>query len=116
MGLLRNLAKKVVGAAKAAKEEANHPGRPPAHKVDGNPFHQDDPPPKAPGVPAAARSAAPANPSPPPPAAPLSHAAEDLAAGQTASGQVGVKANQDRTGRPWYLDGTQEGWDDTDPT
>lgn len=99
MGLLRNLAKMVVGAAKAVKEEANHPGRPPAHKVDTNPFHRDEPAPVAPAAPAAP-----------------SHAAEDLAAGQTASGQVGAKANQDRTGRPWYLDGTQEGWDDTDPT
>ena len=104
MGLLRNLAKKVVGAAKAVKDEAAHPGRPPSHKVDTNPFHRDDPPAAAPAAAAPAAAAAP------------SHAAEDLAAGETASGKVGVKANQDRTGRPWYLDGTQEGWDATDPT
>jgi hypothetical protein len=86
MGLLRNLAKKVVGAAKAVHEEANHPGRPPAHKVSGNPFHQD--PPKPAVTPA--------------PKAPEPRKAES--------------ASQERTGRPWYLDGTQDGWDETDPT
>lgn len=46
MGRLRDLAKKVVGAAKAVHEEAKHPGVPPAHKASENPFHA--PPPAAP--------------------------------------------------------------------
>ena len=60
MGRLRSLLGKVVGAARAVREEAKHPGVPPAHKASESPFHA---PPRAPepasADPAAGRTAKP---------------------------------------------------------
>ncbi|MDO9280721.1 MAG: hypothetical protein Q7U06_02365 [Pseudomonadota bacterium] len=41
MGLFSRLKDKVKAGLGAAKEEANHPGRPPSHRVDHNVFHRE---------------------------------------------------------------------------
>ncbi|MES2644008.1 MAG: hypothetical protein V4850_31250 [Myxococcota bacterium] len=42
MGLFSKIKEKVKAGLGAAKEEANHPGRPPSHRVDHNAFHRDE--------------------------------------------------------------------------
>lgn len=92
MGILRSLAKKVVGAAKAVNEEASHPGRPPTFKASTNPFHEE---PEERIAHEKAKAAAKAGAAANPPADPEASA---------------------RTGQPWYLDNETDGWDETDPT
>ena len=42
MGLLKRLKDKVKAGLGAVTEEANHPGRPPSHRVDHSVFHRDE--------------------------------------------------------------------------
>ncbi|MFN7144841.1 MAG: hypothetical protein ACK4YP_13780 [Myxococcota bacterium] len=77
MGLLSRIKDKVKSGLGAIQEEAKHPGRPPAHKVQSNPFHRDE----------AARIA-----------------------GEAADKDRKKNAGEDK---PWYLDGQNDGWDDT---
>jgi hypothetical protein len=79
MGLLTRIKDKVKAGISAVSEEAKHPGRPPGHKVQQNPFHRDE--------------------------------ASRLAA------EAADKARKKNAGddQPWYLDGQNDGWDDTNP-
>ena len=79
MGLLSRIKGTIKAGIGAVNEEAKHPGRPPAHKVQQNPFHRDE----------AARQAS---------------AAADKDRGKNAGEAT-----------PWYLDGQNDGWDDTNP-
>jgi hypothetical protein len=84
MGLLRNLAKKVVGGVKAVREEAKHPGRPPTFKASENPFVRE----------------------------PEEKIAHDKAKAEIKADAKGKNAATDK---PWYLDGQNDGWDETNP-
>jgi hypothetical protein len=79
MGLLSKLKDKVKAGLGAVSEEAKHPGRPPAHRVDHNVFHRDEA------------------------AKPAKDAAE-----------ASRKKNAEED-KPWYLDGGNDGWDETNP-
>lgn len=83
MGLLRKLAQKVIGGAKAVHAEANHPGQPPPHKASQNPFYEQ-------------------------PEERIAHQKAKEAA--QANAKDSTKSDQ-----PWFLDGSNDGWDDTNP-
>ena len=77
MGFLGKLKDKVKAGIGAISEEAKHPGRPPAHRVSGNPFHE--------------------------------------AATPAASKEKNENRADRGEGKPWFLDGDNDGWDDTNP-
>lgn len=93
MGLLRKLARKVVDAAQAVREEAKHPGRPPGFKASTNPFYQE-------------------------PEERLAHEREKQQILKEAAADPGhAPPNEATEGTPWYLKGEQAdpGWDETNP-
>jgi hypothetical protein len=95
MGLIRNMAKKVVQGIRAAREEANHPGRPPGFKAADHPLYE---------VPEAAAARARAARAPPP-----------AVVAEKDPGHA--PPNEATEGTPWYLKGEQAdpGWDETNP-
>jgi hypothetical protein len=86
MGLFERVKNRIKSGIGAVTEEARHPGRPPSHKASSNPFHAQ---------PEEKRAA--------------KEAAADVKATQEAAPTKGGVA------KPWYLDGNNDGWDDTDP-
>jgi hypothetical protein len=99
MGLIRNMAKKVVQGIRSAREEANHPGRPPGFKAADHPLYE---------VPEAAAARARAATQPPPPSSASAPSTKDPGY---------APPNEATEGTPWYLKGEQAdpGWDETNP-
>ncbi len=98
MGLLSRIAARVKSGVKAVSREAKHPGKPPSYLEHDSPFYpapsRDD---RAGGA-----VASPAPASPP--------------KGATSTGAAGGAPRADRgEEKPWFLDGQQDGWDDTNP-
>jgi len=77
----------------AIQEEAKYPGRPPGHRAADDPLWKDSPPQDA-----APKEAVPAAKTPPVPAE-----------------QRPVEEEAPGGGTFWFLDGENDGWDDTNP-
>ncbi len=85
MGLLKRLKDKVKAGLGAVTEEANHPGRPPSHRVDHSVFHRQ------------------------------SNPEESLRDGAARIAKEAADPARKKNGaedKPWYLDGENDGWDD----
>lgn len=106
MGTIRRLLHRlrfgVREGLRAAKEEADSPGRPPPHRESVNPFWADE---RRPADPAPAQAA----PAP-------DRTAPTLATPKSASAEPVPAATAATAGRPWYLGADDpEGWDETNP-
>jgi hypothetical protein len=87
MGLLSRLKDKVKSGLGAVSEEAKHPGRPPAHKASENPFHDQ----------------------------PGERAARETAAKNAKDAADPARKKNAGDDKPWYLDGSNDGWDEVNP-
>ena len=106
MGILKRIKGRVSSSVELVKEgisaiqeEAKYPGRPPSHRAADDPLWQDSPPQDAAPQDAAPKEAVPAPKPPPVPA-------EERPVEEEAPGG----------GAFWFLDGENDGWEETNPT
>lgn len=98
MGLFRSLAKRVATGIGAIKQDATHPGRPPTFRAAANPFVAE---PEDRIAHEKAKEA-------------IRAAAVKKPAATTPGPTLPTPAAT-ATERPWYLDGENDGWDETNP-
>lgn len=109
MGLLSRIAARVKSGLGAVRHEAKHPGKPPSYIEHDSPFYPAPTPADRAG--GARPPSAPVSPAATPkPAATASRATASAATVSTAP----RRADRGEE-KPWFLDGQQDGWDDTNP-